>query len=124
MLIFALNMDFSPPTNEVWDKLIFSEACVKNSVHRGRGVPGQIPPSQIRYRPGLGTTTPGPGTSPWDQVHSPGTRYTPLGPGTPLDQVHTPTEAVQAGRYGQQVGGTHPTGMHSCFFCAYYCSSQ
>ena len=22
--------------------------------------------------------------------------------------------AVHAGRYGQQVGGTHPTGMHSC----------
>ena len=76
MLIFALKMDFSPPTKEVWGKLIFSEACVKNSVHRGRGVPGQITPSQIRYLPGLGTTTPGPGTSPWDQVHSPGTRYT------------------------------------------------
>ena len=25
-----------PPANEVWGKLIFSEACVKNSVHRGR----------------------------------------------------------------------------------------
>ena len=23
------------PANEVWDKVIFSEACVKNSVHRG-----------------------------------------------------------------------------------------
>ena len=75
MLIFALKMDFSPPTNEVWGKLIFSEACVKNSVHRG-GVPGQLPPSRIRYPPRLGSTTPGPGTSPWDQVHSPGTRYT------------------------------------------------
>ena len=27
-----------PPANEVWGKVIFSEACVKNSVHRG--VPG------------------------------------------------------------------------------------
>ena len=23
-------------------------------------------------------------------------------------------EAVHAGRYGQQAGGTHPTGMHTC----------
>ena len=33
-----------PPTNKVWGKVIFSEACVKNSVHRGacmaRGVCG------------------------------------------------------------------------------------
>ena len=34
---------------------------------------------------------------------------TPLGPGTPL-----PPTAVHAGRYGQQAGSTHPTGMHSC----------
>ena len=26
---------FLPPANEVWGKVIFSEACVKNSVHRG-----------------------------------------------------------------------------------------
>ena len=30
---------FLPPANEVWGKVIFSQACVKNSVHRG-GVPG------------------------------------------------------------------------------------
>ena len=24
-----------PPANEVWGNVIFSEACVKNSVHRG-----------------------------------------------------------------------------------------
>ena len=28
-----------PPANEVWGKVIFSQACVKNSVHRG-GLPG------------------------------------------------------------------------------------
>ena len=28
-------------------------------------------------------------------------------------QVHPPG-AVHAGRYGQQAGNTHPTGMHSC----------
>ena len=61
-------------------------------------------------------------------------RYTPLGrytprqvhpqpwAGTPPGQVHpragTPPGAVHAGRYGQQAGGTHPTGMHSC--CKYF----
>ena len=29
-------------------------------------------------------------------------------------QAHTTPGAVHAGRYGQQAGGTHPTGMHSC----------
>ena len=63
--------------------------------------------------------------TPRDQLHPPRTRYThPLGPGTPpQDQLHIPPPrpatpplaAVHAGRYGQQAGGTHPTGMHSCF---------
>ena len=30
-----------PPANEVWGKVIFSQACVKNSVHSGQG--GAIP---------------------------------------------------------------------------------
>ena len=71
-----------PPTNKVWSKVIFSEACVKNSVHGGEYL-GRYP---------LGRYTP-------RQVHPPVTRYTP--------------RAVHAGRYGQQAGGTHPTGMHS-----------
>ena len=45
--------------------------------------------------------------------------YTPLGPeaGTPQDQASP--SAVHAGRYGQQVGGAHPTGMQSCSQCYY-----
>ena len=31
--------DFLPPANEVWGKVIFSVACVKNSVHGGGGLP-------------------------------------------------------------------------------------
>ena len=88
--------------------------------------PGPGTPPRTRYpQPG---TPPGPGTSPQDQVHPPGTRYTPPpdqvhppGPGTPSwtryipwDQVQHPPGAVHAGRYGQQAGGMHPTGMHSC----------
>ena len=80
--------------------------CVKNSVHGGEYL-GRHPPDQVH---------------PLNQVHptltryTPGTRYTPRpgtpsGPGTPP----TPPGAVHAGRYGQQAGGTHPTGMHSCF---------
>ena len=29
-------MALLPPANEVWGKVIFSQACVKNSVHSGR----------------------------------------------------------------------------------------
>ena len=72
---------------------MFLRLSVSHFVHSG-GVPGQVPPR--------------PGTPPQDQVHSPGTRY------TPWDQVHPPG-AVHAGRYGQQAGGTHPTGMYSCY---------
>ena len=48
---------FLPPTNKVWAKVIFSVACVKNSVHRGvtssgtprtgtPNPPGQVPPGR------------------------------------------------------------------------------
>ena len=50
-----------PPANEVWGKVIFSEACVKNSVHSGE-VPGQVPPREV--------TPPG--------SHTPPRRYTTL----------------------------------------------
>ena len=40
-----IKMYLLPPANEVWGKVTFSEACVKNSVHKGwgsgpKGVPG------------------------------------------------------------------------------------
>ena len=72
-----------PPANEVWGKVIFSEACVKNSVHRGGSTWAGTPPTRYTLlgpgtHPGLGTLPPqGPGTLP-------GTRY------TPPDQVHPP----------------------------------
>ena len=78
---------------------IFTGVC--DSVHRG-GLPhcmlGYTPPG-----PEAGTP-PRPGTPPPEQT--PGAD-TPPGAGTP--------SAVHAGRYGQQAGGTHPTGMQSCF---------
>ena len=39
-------------------------------------------------------------------------------PTPPLDQAPPradPPRAVHAGRYGQQAGGMHPTGMQSCY---------
>ena len=45
------------------------------------------------------------------QVYLPG-RYNPLA-GTPPGQTPLPHAQCMLG-YGKQVGGTHPTGMHSC----------
>ena len=56
----------------------------------------EIPPEQTPPPPEQ--TPPGPDT--------PSRADTPPGPGTPPGAVH-------AGRYGQQAGGTHPTGMQS-----------
>ena len=61
----------------------------------------QAPPwDQIPH----GADPPGPGT-PWSRHPSPG-------PGAPPCTVH-------AGRYGQQAGGMHPTGMQSCLKSVY-----
>ena len=46
-------------------------------------------------------------------LEPPGNRHPPPpGADTPEE---TPLGAVLAGRYRQQAGGTHPTGMHICF---------
>ena len=67
-----VDCEFLPPANEIWGKVIFSVACVKNSVHGGGGSAS---------------------------VHA---------------GIPHPLGAVHAGRYGQQTGGMHPTGMQSC----------
>ena len=69
----------------------------------GRGVP-DTPRTWSRHTtppPQPGADTPRPGTPPRSR-HPPGTRC-------------TPSNAEHAGRYGQWAGGTHPTGMQSCF---------
>ena len=114
---------------------------VHRGEYLGRYTPGQIHPQTGAPRPGTppGPGMPPWQVHPWDQVlpyrytpwegtppgqvlpsryPPPGTRYIPPGPGTPpQDQVppwtRYPLCAVQAGRYGQQVGSMHPTGMHS-----------
>ena len=42
---------FLPLTNKVWGKVIFSEACVKNSVHGGGG--GWYPSMHFRFYPSM-----------------------------------------------------------------------
>ena len=70
------------------------------SVHRG----GCLPHCMLGYTP-QEQTPPRPDTIPGNR-HPPGSRHPPLPKQTP--------PAVHAGRYGQQAGGTHPTGMHTC----------
>ena len=87
---------FLPPANEVWGKVIFSVACVKNSVHGG-GTRAGTPPGQV-HPPGRYT--------PPRQVHPLG-RYTPLGryppwAGTPPGQLHPPREQCMLGDTGNK----------------------
>ena len=77
--VLVWNGIYLPPANEVWGKVIFSEACVKNSVHRGMGTWAGTPPWQVH-------------PSPW-QVH-PAWAGTPTWAGTPPWQVPTPRVSV------------------------------
>ena len=116
LLKFEKDSYYYPRKRSLGQGNIFAPVC--HSVHKGeylgRYPPWQVPPS--RY-------------TPW-QVHLPAVtppgRYTPLGrypllcrythSPTPRQappwQVHPP--AVHAGIRSTR-GGTHPTGMHSCF---------
>ena len=105
--IFSISWVFTG-RNEVLAKVIFSQACVKNSVHRG-GVPDQAPPpGPGRYPPppGPGRYPPGPDTPP-DQA---GTPLPPDQAGTPPDQ--TPPQTMQVppgpGRYPHQTRQVPP----------------
>ena len=56
---------------------------------------------------------------PLDRADPPGKADSPLGKETLLARQTPPWQgrppcAVHAGRYGQQAGGMHPTGMQSC----------
>ena len=91
--------------------------------YQGRYTPRHLHHPQGRYTPGRYTpsgryTPPGRYTSP-RQVHPFPGRYTPQAGTPPLPgKVHlpgryTPQQCMLG--YGQQAGGTHSTGMHSCY---------
>ena len=94
---------------QIWGKVIFLHLSVILFTGGRGGTPRQVHPLG-RYPPGQ-VHTPWAGTPP-RQVHP--RAGTPQA-GTP-PWVGTPPWAVHAGRYGQQAGGTHPTGMHFCWF--------
>ena len=114
-VLFAL---YLLPANEVWGKVIFSVACVKNSVHRGGGclVPGGVPgPGRgawSRGMPGSGGLVPGGG---WSRgvgclvqgggVPGPG-GWLPGWGGLVPGSMWRPSDGYCCG---------HPTGMYSCF---------
>ena len=69
-IIWRLPLDppLLPPANEVWGKVIFSQACVKNSVHGGRSASlhAGIPPPPARRPPLDQAPLPSPGKeTPW-----------------------------------------------------------
>ena len=70
----------------------------------GRHSPEQTSPRADTH-PQEQTPPPRADTHPQEQTH-------PEADTHPREQ--TPPCAVHAGRYGQEVGGTHPTGMHTC----------
>ena len=85
---------FLPPTTKLQQGNVFTPVC--HSVHRGSGRPPQEQTPRL-----AADTLPG--------------ADTPLGADTlPGADPPQPPRAVHAGRYGQQVDGTHPTGMHTC----------
>ena len=99
---------FLPPANEVCEGYVFTPVCqsVTEGEYLGRYTPGRyiprhVHPQQLHH---LGRYTP-------RQVHPSSRTGTP--PGRYTSQASTPPGAVHAGRYGQQVSSTHPTGMHS-----------
>ena len=95
----VLRVEYLPPANEAWGKVIFSQACVKNSVHRGGSGPGKCLVQGGSARGGLVQGVPGlkgggvcsGGYLLWGEC-----------------LVETPRGTATA------AGGTHPTGMHSC----------
>ena len=93
------------PTTKLGQGYIFTGIC--DSVHRGG----------VCLSACWDTTPPGPGTplgagTPPRTRHNPWTRHPP--------EAGTPPGAEHAGRCGQRAGGTHPTGMLSCYSCYYH----
>ena len=101
-------------------KVIFSEACVKNSVYGGGGgevsqhalqVSRPTPRGEIKGSGQEGVSRPRPGGL---QVHTWGVfRPTPGGVSQHA-QRQTPQQMAIA------AGGTHPSGMHSCIWIGIY----
>ena len=86
-----------PPTSEVCEGYVFTSVCLSTGRVSASG-PGGV----------SSTHTP-------EQTLPPGRHHHPLGrhPTAQCILGYTPPAQWMLG-YGQQAGGTHPTGMHSC----------
>ena len=107
-----LMRSFLPPATKFGQGYVFTGMC--DSVHRGVCLsacwdtpPEQTPPP--RSRP-----PPRPGRPPLEQT-PPSSRHPPKTRHPPGQALPPPPGTEHAGRYGQCAGGTHPTGMQSCF---------
>ena len=89
------NAVLSPPANVVCEGYVFY-TCLSVILFTGGECLGRYIPPWTKY-------------TPWTR-YTPQARYPP-GPGTPPLR-----EQYMTGDTGQQAGGTHPTGMHSCYF--------
>ena len=93
-----------PSSNEVCEGYVFMPVC-QSFCSWGGG----LPQCMLGYTP-LGSR------HIWE-ADTPQSRH-PLEADNPQKQTppeaDTPSCAVHAGRYSQQAGGTHPTGMHTC----------
>ena len=94
-----------PPATKLGQGNIFRSVCQEFCPQRGGWVSGQTPPPP----------TPPPGADiPPETRHLQEQTPPPHQDQTPAPRADTLRKAVHAGRYGQQAGGTHPTGMHTC----------
>ena len=128
-----------PLANEVWGKVMFSQAFVIPSVHRGcvshhamcigfvsqhsmgRGCVSQNIMGVVDTP--LADIPLGRHSLPWADTPSSGQTLPPLGR-HPLPWADTlssrgQTHPMEYYGYGQQASGTHPTGIHSCSYCFY-----
>ena len=100
-----------------WGKVMFSQACV--ILFTGGGVClsacWDTTPQGADTPPGADPPEP---TTPPQSRHPP--EQTPPRSRPPTRGVDPPRSrhplAEHAGRYGQRAGGTHPTGMQSCYY--------
>ena len=101
-IMLKLACPFFPPANKVCSKVIFLHLFV------------------ILFTGGVCLSACWDTSPPWEQTPPPPrTRHPPWSRPPPgADSPPTPTPgapgAEHTGRYGQQAGGTHPTGMQSC----------
>ena len=111
--------------------ILFTGGCLGRHPLRSRHPPGRHPTwadtpqeqTAPRQTPPPGQTPPGQkppcADNPLEQTPPPGAD-TPSGADISPQSIHPsrsrPPHAMHAGRYGQQAGSTHPTGIQSCLW--------